>query len=164
MPSIRWAEPPVLLSPAEQLNILGGESCMWSEYVSGENIDSRIWPRNAAIAERFWSPEDVRDPVSMYARLGVESQRLEWLGLTHRISQRKMLQRMAGPASVDEFVILTLLAQTMEPVKDYSREENVTVEPDEPNSPKPVGRCSGSGMPGISDILCGSGRVPRILL
>ncbi len=117
------------LSPAEQLNILGGESCMWSEYVSGENIDSRIWPRNAAIAERFWSPEDVRDPVSMYARLGVESQRLEWLGLTHRISQRKMLQRMAGPASVDEFAALTLLAQTMEPVKDYSREENVTVEP-----------------------------------
>ncbi len=117
------------LSPSEQQNILGGESCMWAEYVNAENIDSRIWPRNVAIAERLWSAADVRDPVSMYARLEVESQRLEWLGLTHRLSQRKMLQRMAGPASPEEFAALTLLAQTMEPVKDYSREENVTVEP-----------------------------------
>ncbi len=117
------------LSPAEQQNILGGESCMWAEYVNAENIDSRIWPRNVAIAERLWSAADVRDPVSMYARLEVESQRLEWLGLTHRLSQHKMLQRMAGPASPEEFAALTLLAQTMEPVKDYSREENVTVEP-----------------------------------
>jgi hexosaminidase len=117
------------LSPAEQQNILGGESCMWSEYVNAENIDSRIWPRNAAIAERLWSPADVRDPASMYARLETESQRLEWLGLTHRVSQRRMLQRMAGPASPEELAALTLLAQTMEPVKDYSREENVTVEP-----------------------------------
>ncbi len=117
------------LTPAEQLNILGGESCMWSEYVNAENIDSRIWPRNAAIAERFWSPADTRDPTSMYARMEVESQRLEWLGLTHRIFQRKMLQRIAGPASPDEFAALTLLAQTMEPVKEYTREENAIVAP-----------------------------------
>jgi hexosaminidase len=102
---------------------------MWSEYVNAENIDSRIWPRNAAIAERFWSPADVRDPASMYARLEVESQRLEWLGLTHRFSQRKMLLRMAGPASPEEFAALTLLAQTLEPVKDYKREETAAVEP-----------------------------------
>jgi hexosaminidase len=117
------------LTPVEQQNILGGESCMWSEYVNAENVDSRIWPRNAAIAERLWSSADVRDPASMYARLEVESQRLEWLGLTHRSAQRKMLQRIAGPASLEEFAALTLLAQTMEPVKDYAREENITVEP-----------------------------------
>jgi hexosaminidase len=117
------------LTPEEQQNILGGESCMWSEYVNAENIDSRIWPRNAAIAERFWSPADVRDPASMYARLEVESQRLEWLGLTHRFSQRKMLLRMAGPASPEEFAALTLLAQTLESVKDYKREETAAVEP-----------------------------------
>jgi hexosaminidase len=117
------------LTTAEQQNILGGESCMWAEYVNAENIDSRIWPRNAAIAERFWSPEDVRDPASMYARMEVESQRLEWLELTHRYSQGKMLQRMAGPASPEEFAALTLLAKSLEPVKDYTREENVTAEP-----------------------------------
>ncbi|HEY5069866.1 MAG TPA: family 20 glycosylhydrolase, partial [Candidatus Acidoferrum sp.] len=71
------------LSPEEKQRILGGESCMWSEYVNAENIDSRIWPRNAAIAERLWSPEEVRDPASMYARMHVLSAQLEWLGLTH---------------------------------------------------------------------------------
>ena len=117
------------LSADEQKNILGGESCMWSEYVNAENIDSRIWPRNAAIAERLWSPAEVKDPKSMYARLEVESQRLEWLGLTHRGSQRRMLQRMAGPSSAEEFAALTLLAQTLEPMKDYSREEAVSAKP-----------------------------------
>jgi hexosaminidase len=117
------------LTPAEQQNILGGESCMWSEYVNAENVDSRIWPRNAAIAERLWSPADVRDLASMYARMDVESQRLEWLGLTHRVSQQKMLQRIAGPASPEEFAALTLFAQSVEPVKDYSREETAVAEP-----------------------------------
>ena len=57
------------LSPEEKQRILGGEACMWSEYVSPENIDSRIWPRTAAIAERLWSPQDVTDVNSMYQRL-----------------------------------------------------------------------------------------------
>ncbi|HEY8715852.1 MAG TPA: family 20 glycosylhydrolase [Candidatus Acidoferrum sp.] len=111
------------LSPEEKKRILGGESCMWSEYVNAENIDSRIWPRNAAIAERLWSPQDVRDPASMYARMQVVSAELSWLGLTHEISYTQMLHRVAGAANSTEFAALKTLADVIEPVKDYQREE-----------------------------------------
>jgi hexosaminidase len=117
------------LSPEEKERILGGESCMWSEYVNGENIDSRIWPRNAAIAERFWSPQSVTDVVSMYARLDFISARLEWLGLTHKTYSRRMLHRIAGASSAEEFAALRTLADVVEPVKDYTREKTAPAEP-----------------------------------
>jgi hexosaminidase len=125
------------LSPEEKQRILGGESCMWSEYVNAENIDSRIWPRNAAIAERLWSPQDVRDPASMYARMHAVSAELEWLGLTHANYSARMLRRIAGPANSEEFVALKTLADVVEPVKDYKREQTA---PAEPTSATPLNR------------------------
>jgi hexosaminidase len=125
------------LTAEEKARILGGESCMWAEYVNWENIDSRIWPRNAAIAERLWSPQDVTDPASMYARMEVISERLEWLGLTHKSYYRQMLQRIAGPSSPEEFAALSTLASLVEPVKDYTRERTA---PSEPTSATPLNR------------------------
>lgn len=93
--------------PAEQAGrILGGEACMWSEYASAETVDSRIWPRLAAIAERFWSPREVSDADSMYERMAAVSRSLEWVGLTHRSAAGPMLDRLAGGRSARPLQVL----------------------------------------------------------
>ena len=106
------------LTPEQKALILGGESCQWAEWVTPENIDSHIWPRNAAIAERFWSPQDVTDVNSLYARMHAVSLELEFLGLQHNSARDRMLERMTGTADISS---LRVLADAVEPVKDYNR-------------------------------------------
>jgi hexosaminidase len=114
------------LTPEQAQHILGGEACMWAEYVSPENIDSRIWPRAAAIAERLWSPQSVTDVNSMYQRLAEVSRKLDVLGLTHNSSYDPMLRRIAGSEDIGA---LRTLADVVEPVKGYARQKQALTEP-----------------------------------
>jgi len=107
------------LREEQKQRVLGGEACMWSEFVTPELLDLRLWPRLAAIAERFWSPQNVTDVADMYRRLGVVSRDLEWLGLRQVSEYEKMLMRLAGGGPVAP---VRTLAGVVEPVKDYARE------------------------------------------
>lgn len=109
------------LSAEEKSRILGGEAAQWTEYVTPEILDNRIWPRLGAIAERLWSPASVTDVDSMYRRLAVLSRNLEWLGLEHRTSSARMMGRIEGDDMPAE--LLETLATTVEPVKEYEREK-----------------------------------------
>jgi hexosaminidase len=106
------------LTATERKRVLGGEATMWAEFVTPETVDSRIWPRTAAIAERFWSPATVADVDDMYRRLDVVSQRLEEVGLGHEKNYGMLLRRLANGADTSA---LATLIDVLEPVKGYRR-------------------------------------------
>ena len=101
------------LTPEQAELILGGEACMWGEQVIPETIDSRIWPRAAAVAERLWSPAGDRDADDMYRRLAVESVRLEGSGLMHLSGPVRVMRNLAGTTEIQP---LELFVATLQPV------------------------------------------------
>ncbi|HEX4021786.1 MAG TPA: family 20 glycosylhydrolase [Acidobacteriaceae bacterium] len=101
------------LTLSQRKLILGGEVCMWGEQISPQTIDSRIWPRTAAIAERFWSPANIRDVNDMYRRLRVMSLRLDGLGLQQISGPQRAQRQLTGEVHSPEF---SVLASVLEPV------------------------------------------------
>ncbi len=106
------------LTPAQIKLILGGEATMWAELVTPATIDSRIWPRTAAIAERLWSPGAVKDEEDMYRRLEITSFRLEELGLTHIKNKDVILRNLSKGGDI---TALRVLSDVLEPYKVYTR-------------------------------------------
>jgi len=106
------------LTPEEEKSVAGGIACMWSEFVWNEKEETMVWPRVAAVAERLWSPSNVKDGDSLYRRLAGVDADLELLGLRHHSSEILMLQRLAGD---HDALPLATLAQAVEPVKNLAR-------------------------------------------
>lgn len=111
------------LTEEEKARILGGEAVMWSELATPATIDSRIWPRTAAIAERLWSNENVTDLNSLRQRLHTVSFRLEELGLTHLKSKEALLRNISNNQKSEA---LLNLSNVCEPLKGYTRNQGGT--------------------------------------
>jgi hexosaminidase len=112
------------LTPEQQKLIVGGEATMWTEHVTPETVDSRIWPRTAAIAERFWSPANVRDVEDMYRRIDRISLLLEGLGSTHIKNKGMLMRRLADSYDTKA---LEVLVDVIEPLKFYERNAGDTM-------------------------------------
>lgn len=106
------------LNEEQRKLILGGEATMWAELVTWETVDSRIWPRTAAIAERLWSPASVTNIGNMYKKLDAISIQLEELGLTHIKNIDMILRRLCQCTETSD---LNAVTKILEPVEGYER-------------------------------------------
>ncbi|MEJ2005305.1 MAG: family 20 glycosylhydrolase, partial [Cyclobacteriaceae bacterium] len=107
------------LTDSEKDRILGGEACQWSEFVDSVNINSRIWPRAAAIGEKLWTAsvltEDIND---MYRRLDQFKEDLAERGMNLDSIYENRLKSLADNGSYED---LKAIMDIMEEVKYHGR-------------------------------------------
>ncbi|HPF51256.1 MAG TPA: beta-N-acetylhexosaminidase [Draconibacterium sp.] len=116
LPKIEVIKP---LTTEEQTRILGGESAMWAETVSKNNVESRVWPSSAAIAEKLWSPAELTaNTEDMYRRLLSTSDFLDKRGAQHQKQMNAILENLIAPEGL---AALTRLTSLLEEVKYYGR-------------------------------------------
>jgi len=110
------------LTTTEEKMILGGEATMWAELVNAETVDSRIWPRAAAIAEVLWSgiksfsEDSLENKFILIKRLDNVSNVLGETGLKHKSNRKQMLERISVMPDAVEKIL-----SVWEPLKYYNR-------------------------------------------
>ena len=106
-------------SPEMEKLVLGGEAAEWTEVTTPWSIDAEMWPRLAGIAERFWSPADVKDVASLYRRLDALTLELSDLGISPDETLRVLRVRLTGSAA--DARVIDVFAEAVEPTKMFTR-------------------------------------------
>ncbi|HEX2560425.1 beta-N-acetylhexosaminidase, partial [Phenylobacterium sp.] len=105
------------LSAEQSARLLGVEAALWTMTVSEEMVDAALWPRSALLAERFWSPAEVRDPDDASRRVVSVQEGLRIEGLADSQQRRRMAARLA-PADAEA---VEVLASATGPVRNFGR-------------------------------------------
>lgn len=109
------------LTPEQEKLVLGGEAPVWAELITDETLDARLWPRAAAMAERFWSPREVRDVSDLYRRLPLVQDQLRLQGIQDQANSARMAARLSPGRSEPILALLTLVG----PVRNYGHDHRV---------------------------------------
>jgi hexosaminidase len=119
MPAYVHYNNPDLSSQLPALNssqLRGGEAAQWTEVADKTNIETRLWPRAAAVAEKLWASTSY-DAEDLYRRLFALSEQLDERGIQHIADYQRALRRYAN----DNFQSLETLADVLTPVKGYKK-------------------------------------------
>ncbi len=112
------ADVPSGLTPSSKDLLRGGEAAQWTEIADKNNIETRIWPRAAAVAERLWSPAAINNVDDMYRRLFIISQQLDHEGLQHIANYERSLRLYTNNEGYPELKTLT---DVLTPIKGYKK-------------------------------------------
>ena len=86
---------PKKLAPEFQPHILGGQGNLWTEFVPNlRHAEYMIFPRECAMAEVLWSPKDSRNWDDFLARVKINEQRLDAMGVNYRRDPTKTGESM----------------------------------------------------------------------
>lgn len=106
------------ITTADESVLKGGEAAQWTEAADKNNIETRIWPRAAAVAERLWSPSSVTDVDDMYRRLDLINQQLDEQGLQQISAYQRSLRRYTNG---NDITALKTFTDVLTPVKGYKK-------------------------------------------
>lgn len=101
--------------------VLGGEATIWAELITTESLDTRLWPRLYAIAERFWSPKTQVNERDMYRRLAVMDEFALQHGGRHKQQFSARLKALLGDNVTQEKIAnLLKFSEFLEPAHYYT--------------------------------------------
>lgn len=117
------------LTPAQQQRLWGGEAALWTELVSPDLLDTKLWPRLFVVAERFWSPAGSQHIATLPSRLQQMDDYALQIGLLHRQQAQASLRQWAtrvltgGSAALTpaQFQALQDFSRYLQPLHYYGR-------------------------------------------